>query len=459
MTYSSEPQNAGSYTATFTVPETANYDGLSKSVQFTIAKATYDMSGAHWGVSSFTYDGNSHAVTLSGLPSGVSATYSGNSATAAGNYTAHANLAYDTANYNAPSIADKPWSIARKSIAGATVTLGDTLVYNGAEQAQAVTGVKVGGLDVTYAVSGNKGTDVGLYTLAVTGTGNFTGTVTAQWKIWPDGIVQQMTPYDGIYDGKGHGIAVAVSKPANATVKYAYAEQGPYAEEDILFTNVTETAVTVWYMVEAENYTTITNCGTVKVSPRTLTGAMASVQDVSFTYDGAAKKPAVTVSDGNPSIITEDDYDVAYSDNVNAGEATVTLTGKGNYTGTVTKHFDIAKAEVAAPASVASKAYTGGLLKSGLPGTARYSVTDNGGVDAGNYPVTLTLTDAVNYRWSGGDSSPLNLTFTITKAANAWIAEPFIAGWTYGQAARHIPNRAAMMATSPANLAMSDLLA
>ena len=140
----------------------------------------------------------------------------------------------------------------------------DTLVYNGAEQAQAVAGVKVGGLNVTYAVSGNRGTDVGLYTLAVTGTGNFTGTVTAQWKIWPDGIVQQVTPYDGIYDGTGHGITVAVSKPANATVKYAYAEQGPYAEEDILFTNVTETAVTVWYMVEAENYTTITNCGTVK---------------------------------------------------------------------------------------------------------------------------------------------------------------------------------------------------
>ena len=440
VAYSATPQNAGSYTATFTVPETANYDGLSKSVQFTIAKATYDMSGAHWGVASFTYDGTEKSIVVEGLPFGVSvASYSGNSATEAGNYTAHANLAYDTANYNAPSIADKPWSISRKSISGATVSLGETLVYNGEEQTQLVTGVNVDGLNVTYTVNGNKGTDVGLYTLTVTGTGNFTGTATAQWKIWPDGIIQQVTPYDGIYDGRGHGIAVAVSKPANAMVKYAYAEQGPYAEGDILFTNVTATAVSVWYTVESENYTSITNCGTVKVSPRTLVGAMVSLENASFTYDGLAKKPSVSVSDGDPSIVTEDDYDVSCSGNVNAGEATVTVVGKGNYAGTVTKHFDIAKAEVSAPASVASKAYTGGLLKAGLPGSARYTVTDNGGVDAGNYSVILTLTDSANYRWAGGDSSPLNLTFSITQATNAWIAEPSIADWTYGQAAS-VPN-------------------
>ena len=38
------------------------------------------------------------------------------------------------------------------------------------------------------------------------------------------------------------------------------------------------------------------------------------------------------------------DYDVTYSNNVNAGTATITLTGKRNYTGTTTQNFTIKKA-------------------------------------------------------------------------------------------------------------------
>ncbi len=247
VAYSTTPQNAGSYTATFTVAETANYAGLTMVVPFTIAKATYDMSGARWSAGSFTYDGTEKSVVVEGLPSGVTVqSYANNAKTAAGNYTATVTLGYDMTNYNAPSITDCNWTIAKKSIAGATVTLGPALVYNGTEQEQTVEGVKIDGLDATYTVSGNKATEVGTYTLTVTGTGNFTGTETKQWQIKPDGIVESVTPYDGIYDGAGHGIEVSVTKPAEATVKYAYAANGPYAEEPILFTNVTDGAITVW---------------------------------------------------------------------------------------------------------------------------------------------------------------------------------------------------------------------
>ena len=165
--------------------------------------------------------------------------------------------------------------------------------------------------------------------------------------------VATVTPYDEAYDGAGHGITVNVTTPTSgAAVKYALAQEGPYSTESILFTNATDTAVTVWYTVEAENYVTITNSGTVKISPKDLTETMVSLAETSYIYDGSAKEPTVTVADGEPSILAATDYDVTYSNNVEVGEATVVVTGKGNYAGEVQKHFTIASAEPPSPAEI-----------------------------------------------------------------------------------------------------------
>lgn len=56
-----------------------------------------------------------------------------------------------------------------------------------------------------------------------------------------------------------------------------------------------------------------------------------------FIYDGTAKKPAVEI-DGLEQDI---DYTVSYSGNVSAGNGKVVITGKGDYTGTITKTFSI----------------------------------------------------------------------------------------------------------------------
>ena len=61
------------------------------------------------------------------------------------------------------------------------------------------------------------------------------------------------------------------------------------------------------------------------------------------TYTGSAITPAVTVKDGSSTLVKDTDYTVSYSNNVNAGTATVTITGKGNYTGTKTANFKIVK--------------------------------------------------------------------------------------------------------------------
>ena len=62
------------------------------------------------------------------------------------------------------------------------------------------------------------------------------------------------------------------------------------------------------------------------------------------TYNGSEQKPDVTVKDGDKTLELDKDYTVAYSNNVNAGKATVTITGIDGYTGTVTKTFTVDKA-------------------------------------------------------------------------------------------------------------------
>ena len=62
------------------------------------------------------------------------------------------------------------------------------------------------------------------------------------------------------------------------------------------------------------------------------------------TYDTKAHTPEVTVTFNGSTLKAGKDYDVAYTNNINAGTATVTVTGKGNFTGTASKDFAIAQA-------------------------------------------------------------------------------------------------------------------
>ncbi len=82
-----------------------------------------------------------------------------------------------------------------------------------------------------------------------------------------------------------------------------------------------------------------------QVSPRALDADGVSISEVtdSFTYNKLSWEPVVTVTD-TEAAITTDDYFFTYADNINAGQATITITGQGNYTGSLTRHFTIAKA-------------------------------------------------------------------------------------------------------------------
>ncbi|MBE5817230.1 MAG: hypothetical protein E7315_05930 [Clostridiales bacterium] len=110
---SAVPTNAGNYTATFTVEGTTDYEGLSKQINFSIDKATYDMSGATWDYNgALQYTANEQKVEVIGLPAGVTVeSYTCNTATDVGNYTAEVTLSYDSCNYIMPTINNLDWKI------------------------------------------------------------------------------------------------------------------------------------------------------------------------------------------------------------------------------------------------------------------------------------------------------------------------------------------------------------
>ena len=74
---------------------------------------------------------------------------------------------------------------------------------------------------------------------------------------------------------------------------------------------------------------------------QSLAKAVVTVAKTDFAYDGKAKTPAVSVTLDGKKLAANTDYKVTYQKNKNIGTATVTITGAGNYTGTVTKTFTI----------------------------------------------------------------------------------------------------------------------
>jgi vancomycin resistance protein YoaR len=148
---------------------------------------------------------------------------------------------------------------------------------------------------------------------------------------------------------------------------------------------------------------------TEEVTEKSIEDCEITVNDV--TYTGKTAKPKVVVSYEGTTLVENTDYTITCQD-VNVGEATVTVKGIGDYTGEVTKDFTIAKKNIKSyKASVENQVYTGEKLKptvtvKGLT-TKDYSVTYANNLNVGT--ATVTINGKGNY------TGTLNTTFKITR--------------------------------------------
>ncbi len=64
------------------------------------------------------------------------------------------------------------------------------------------------------------------------------------------------------------------------------------------------------------------------------------------TYNGAEHKPTFEVYYGSQKLVLGNDYEISYQNNVNVGEASVILDGKGSYVGRIVVNFNILPLEI-----------------------------------------------------------------------------------------------------------------
>ena len=233
---------------------------------------------------------------------------------------------------------------------------------------------------------------------------------------------------DGLtYSGSAQAL-VRAGSTAHGKLLYSLSNDGAYSETVPTGTDAGE--YTVWYKVAGDNNHTDTQPAsvTVTVAPKTVT-ATVTVSGDSLTYTGDPLKPGVIVKDGD-TVISPEEYDVSYRDNVNAGTATVTVRNRagGNYTVSGSTTFEIGKAASdvrTAPGASTGLVYNGGeqtLVTTGtaLGGKLKYRLGESGGftealpkaANAGTYTVYYMVEGDGNHR----DSEIYSLTVTIGKA-------------------------------------------
>ena len=144
--------------------------------------------------------------------------------------------------------------------------------------------------------------------------------------------------------------------------------------------------------------------------------ASVTLSTSTYAYDGKAKKPGVTVKLNGKTLKNGTDYTVSYSNNTKVGTAKVTITGKGNYTGSVSKTYSIKNNfKKATVSGISTKAFTGKnitqsitvkyngkTLKNGTDYTVSYSNNKNIGTATvkitgkGSFTGTITKTFKIN---------------------------------------------------------------
>lgn len=255
----------------------------------------------------------------------------------AGTYKVTASCESESTIYTA----EATFTVEPREIEAKDVAFDKELTYTGNELTQTVT-VTVNGKTLTvgtdYTVSDLTGTEPGSYPVTVAGTGNYTGTVTKSFEIAKADISSAEITYDAGpygYTGKEWKPEVAVSfndaaltADTDYTVSYENNINAGTAKIIITgigdhFTGSTEKTFTI-------NSAEISGC------------TFAPIADV--TYNTKAHTPEVTVAISGRTLEADKDYTVSYASNINAGTATVTVTGKGNFTGTASKDFAIAQA-------------------------------------------------------------------------------------------------------------------
>ena len=205
---------------------------------------------------------------------------------------------------------------------------------------------------------------------------------------------------------------------------------------------------------------------TFKINPTNISYTTVIFDPEKGTYNGNAHTPSITVTFNGATLVKDTDYTLSWdkSDITNADTYTATITGKGNFKGTKDAVFSIDPADIkGAVVTIDQNTF----VYDGQPHKPTAIVTFNGAVltEGVDYELYYVSKDQI-IEWDNGEplkfignqsSDSINVgqyyavalgkgnyaansrftyaAYTIKQVKNAWVTEPSISGWTYGEAA------------------------
>ena len=211
--------------------------------------------------------------------------------------------------------------------------------------------------DTDYTVSYSNNKNVGTATISITGIGDYTGTIKKNFNIVARGISD--TTIGSIPNQTYTGNSIS----ALPVITYNGATLTKDVDYTLSYSNNINVGTATITITGKGNFKGTTS-KTFSISARAMTDT--SVANVSSqTYTGNVISPLPTITYNNKTLKKDTDYTLSYSDNINVGTATITITGKGNFTGMTSTTFIITQksAEKLNISEIANQIYTGKEIK------------------------------------------------------------------------------------------------
>ena len=443
-----------SYTWTLTPDEPEYYDIVTGTIELEVVKDTLQTIAVATPPSKTNYT-YGDALDLTGMV--VTASYqSGNQVDVTDQVTVtpqtpDTGVTALTISYGGKTTTQSI-TVSPKEVTNPTIELegGSSFEVTGSEIRPTVT-VKDGDTVIPpeeYTVSYSNNINVGTATVTIEDNvgGNYTVSGSGSFEITKvkAAVTTAPAPAEGLtYTGQSQNL-VTPGAADGGTMQYSTEENGTYSTEIPTGTDAGD--YTVWYYVKGDGDHSDTQPVKVEV---TITGASIANAAVElsgdqFTYDGNDHKPTVTVKLGEITLSETKDYTLDFAGSTtNAGAVTITVTGKGNYSGTASAAYAIQPAALTiSGATLVDKTYDGSVdavvssvTLSGLVngesltlGTDYTAAAEFDSADAGTgktATVTVTLKEGSNYTFPDGNrTSSYGLTgLTIQQAAYAGVKE------------------------------------
>ena len=360
--------------------KTYDYDGTEKTV------SGYDVSiteGSTYAEADFTFNGNAEvkATAANTYPMGLKVSDFTNNNT---NYSSVTFVVNDGSLVINPKsiIPDGPNTPDEKKT-GIEVTNPEDSIYDGLPHVNplTVTDTKTGAAlvrDTDYTLTYSSDViNVGTVEINVKGIGNYTGEFTKTYKITPKEYTVTTESAKKVYDGTALTAGGKIEGIVDGEVVVVHTT-GSQTEVG----STPNTYKLEWKKASSKNYKLKEDSiGTLTVTEQTIDpgkdpdkpnpnySGVTINKPSNKVYDGKEHKwsPAVTDKEGN-ALVEGTDYTVEYSTsdfrNV-TGTITVTITGIGNYTGTVTRTYEITPKAYTVTTESAKKVYDGTALTAG----------------------------------------------------------------------------------------------